>query len=91
MEMRIKVKKSKLEKIVTNSPNQLKNEKYKKIKSKEIKSKEIQKILAKNRNLLTFCPFCSADESFNRKQMRCFACGIIVTQLKDYEQMVSKL
>ena len=86
MEMRIKVKKSKLEKIVTNSPNQLKNEKYKKIKSKQI-----QKILAKNRNLLTFCPFCSADESFNRKQMRCFACGIIVTQLKDYEQMVSKL
>jgi len=82
--MRINVKKSKLEKIVTNSPNQLKNEKYKKIKSKQI-----QKILAKNRNLLTFCPFCSADESFDRKQMRCFACGIIVTQLKDYEQMVS--
>lgn len=79
MEMRIKVKK-----IVTKSPNQLNNEKYKKIKSEQI-----QKILAKNRNLLTFCPFCSADESFNRKQMRCFACGIIVTQLKDYEQMVS--
>ena len=86
MEIRIKVKKSKLEKIVTNSQNQLKNEKYKKIKSIQV-----QKILAKNRNLLTFCPFCSADESFNRKQMRCFACGIIVTQLKDYEQMVSKL
>jgi len=84
--MRIKAKKSKLEKIVTNSPNQLKNEKYKKIKSEQT-----QKILAKTRNLLTFCPFCSADESFNRKQMRCFACGIIVTQLKDYEQMVSKL
>ena len=84
MEMRIKVKKSKLEKIVTNSQNQLKNEKYKKIKSEQI-----QKIVAKTRNLLTFCPFCSADESFNRKQMRCFACGIIVTQLKDYEQMVS--
>ncbi len=86
MEMRIKVKKSKLEKSVTNSPNQLKNEKYKKIKSEQI-----QKVLAKNRNLLTFCPFCSADESFNRKQMRCFECGIIVTQLKNYEQMVSKL
>ena len=86
MEMSVKIKKSKLEKIVTNSSNQLKSEKYKKIESKQI-----QKILAKTKNLLAFCPFCSSDESFNRNKMRCIKCGTIVTQIKDYELLVSKL
>jgi len=86
MEMSVKVKKSKLEKIVTNSSNQLKSEKYKKIESKQT-----QKILAKTKNLLAFCPFCSSDESFNRNKMRCIKCGTIVTQIKDYELWVSKL
>ncbi len=86
MEMSVKIKKSKLEKIVTNSSNQLKSEKYKKIESKQI-----QKIHAKTKNLLAFCPFCSSDESFNRNKMRCIKCGTIVTQIKDYELLVSKL
>jgi len=86
MEMSVKVKKSKLERTVTNLPNQLKSEKYKKIESKQI-----QKILAKSKNLLAFCPFCSSDESFNRNKMRCIKCGTIVTQIKDYELMVPKL
>ena len=86
MEMSVKVKKSKFEKMVTNSSNQLKSEKYKKIESKQI-----QKILAKTKNLLAFCPFCSSDESFNRNKMRCIKCGTIVTQIKDYELWVSKL
>ncbi len=86
MELSVKIKKSKLEKIVTNSSNQLKSEKYKKIDPKQI-----QKILAKTKNLLAFCPFCSSDESFNRNKMRCIKCGTIVTQIKDYELRVSKL
>ena len=86
MEISVKVKKSKLEKIVINSPNQLKSKKYKKIESKQI-----QRILAKTKNRLAFCPFCSSDESFNRNKMRCIKCGTIVTQIKDYELLVSKL
>jgi len=86
MELSVKIKKSKLEKTVTNSSNQLKSEKYKKIESKQI-----QKILAKTKNLLAFCPFCSSDKSFNRNKMRCIKCGTIVTQIKDYELLVSKL
>jgi len=84
--MSVNVKKTKLEKIVTSSPNQLKSEKYKKTESKQI-----QKILAKTKNLLAFCPFCSSDESFNRNKMRCIKCGTIVNQIKEYELMVSKL
>ena len=69
----------------------IKTRKVKNEKHKKIRSKQIQKTLAKTRNLLAICPFCSADESFNKKQMRCFNCGIIVTQLKNYEEMVLKL
>ena len=86
MEISGKVKKSKLEKIGTNSSNQLKSEKYKKTGSKQI-----QKILAKTKNILAFCPFCSSDKSFNKNNMRCIKCGTIVTQIKDYEQLVSKI
>jgi len=82
----IERKKRKLERTITNLPNQLKSEKYKKIESEQI-----QKILAKSKNHLAFCPFCSSDESFNRNKMRCIKCGTIVTQIKDYKLMVSKL
>lgn len=64
----------------------LKSKKYTKIESTKIK-----KILAKPKNLLAFCPFCSAEGSFNKKKMRCVECRTIVTQIKDYELLVSKL